>query len=56
MAYTETKRIEGTDAEINLELGLGWVIIGIEQRREWFDESAFEDKTKYILGKKEEED
>jgi len=53
--YTEIKIVEGTEAEINMQLGHGWVLIGIEQRRDWFEPTAFEDKTKYILGKNVEE-
>jgi len=34
----------------------GWVILGIEQYREWPGETTFEDKTVYIIAKKADEE
>ena len=56
-AFTEIKHIETDSAkEVNRHLDSDWVVIGIQQRRERPDPNGFEDKTIYILGKKESED
>jgi hypothetical protein len=55
--YSEIKIIESPvdpQQKINSQLGLGWVLIGIEQERHWEGESDFKDVTKYILGKQVE--
>jgi hypothetical protein len=55
--YSSVKFIDAPNSEfeINSKLGNGWVLIGIEQKREWDGEENFEDKTRYILGKQIEE-
>lgn len=56
MHYTKIERV-GPDAHKNrdYESPYGWVILGIEQRRQWESEHTFEDQTVYIIAKKEEE-
>jgi len=58
MPYSEIKFIDAPNKEwdINKELDSRWVLIGIEQKREWDGPENFEDKTRYIIGKQIEED
>ena len=56
-AYTEIKKIGPNPHEhfVNDPLSQGWLLIGIEQKREIQKDGSFEDETTYILGKKAED-
>jgi len=56
-AYTEIKKIDQNPHEhsVNDALSKGWLLIGIEQKREIQKDGSFEDETTYILGKKVED-
>lgn len=54
--YTEIKKVGPNPHEfdVNHPLANGWVLIGIEQKRDVHENGSFDDETVYILGKKAE--